>query len=254
MFSVFKRRRPCYDTDMEQLDANRISALLQLPGVRVETYAVLPSTNDACCRILGEGAAECLVLAEMQTGGRGRRGRTFFSPPGGLYMSIGMRASPDETGLTCRAAAAAAETVARVTGIECGVKWVNDLVFRGKKVCGILAEQTGESAIVGIGINLIPAPLPPDLADRVGFLDCGDVREELAAGIARALLRRDLSDRSFMDAYRSRSVVIGREIICLVGARSFPARAVAIDDDGGLVIDGPNGRETLRWGEVSIRL
>ena len=240
--------------DMKKLDENRIAALLALPGVRVEAYETIDSTNDACRRILAAGAETCLALAAAQTGGRGRRGRTFVSPPGGLYLSVAMPAAQDELGLTCRAAVVTAEAIEHVTGSCCGIKWVNDLCRDGKKVCGILAEQVGDHAIVGIGVNLRPAPLPPELADRVGFLDCGDVREALAAEIARGLLLRDATDRSFMEEYRRRSVVPGREIVCQIGDRSFPARAIAIDDDGGLVVDGPNGRETLRWGEVSVRL
>ncbi len=235
------------------LDEKRIAALLGLPEVRVEVHETLASTNDACRRALAEGARECLVLAQTQSGGRGRRGRAFFSPPGGLYMSVGMPAAPDELGLTCRAAVAAALAVRDVAGVECGVKWVNDLFLDGKKVCGILAEQAGENAVVGIGLNLIPMPLPPELEGRVGFIGCGDLREELAARIARALLRRDVSDRGFMDEYRRRSVVLGKDVTCIVGDRSFTARALAIDDDGALVVLGPNGRETLRWGEVSVR-
>ena len=131
-------------------------------------------------------------------------------------MSVGMPAAPDELGLTCRAAVAAAEAVEHITGLECGIKWVNDLYYQGKKVCGILCEQIGESAVIGIGVNLIPSPLPPELAAHVGFLDCGDVREALAAEIARALLLRDVSDWTFMDEYRRRSSVLGQEIICSV--------------------------------------
>ena len=238
---------------MKTLDENRIAARLALPDVRVEAHETLASTNAACRRLLAEGAEKCLVLAETQTGGRGRRGRTFFSPPGGLYMSVAMPTAPEELTLTCRAAVAAAEAAERVTGRRCGIKWVNDLYYAGKKVCGILAERAGDSAIVGIGVNLIPAPLPPELEAQVGFLDCGDVREALAAEIARALLQRDPSDENFMEEYRRRSVVLGKEITCCVGERSFPARALEIGDDGALIVLTPGGRETLRWGEVSIR-
>ena len=238
---------------MEKLDENRISSRLALPEVRVEVHDEIGSTNDACRRLLSEGAKRCLVLAERQTGGRGRRGRSFFSPPGGLYMSVAMPAAPEELTLTCRAAVAASQAVSEVAGADCGIKWVNDLYLGGKKICGILAERVGGSAVVGIGVNLIPSPLPPELRDRVGFLDCGDVREALAVKIARALLLRDAEDRSFLDDYRRHSVVLGKEITCFVGERSFPARALEIDGDGALVVLGPNGRETLRWGEVSIR-
>lgn len=250
---LFKPAALCYAVDMKKLDEKRIAAALGLPEVRVEVFDETPSTNDVCRRALAAGAEKCLAVAARQSGGRGRRGRAFFSPPGGLYMSVALPAAPDELGLTCRAAVAAAEAVAAVTGIECGIKWVNDLCYEGKKVCGILCEQAGDHAIVGIGVNLIPAPLPPELEARVGFLDCGDVREPLAAAIARALLLRDPADRGFMEAYRRRSVVLGREVTCVVGTERFPARALEIADDGALVVLGPNGRETLRWGEVSVR-
>ena len=238
---------------MKNLDEKWISALLDRPETHVAAYETLPSTNDACRRLLAEGKRECLVLAAAQSGGRGRQGRSFYSPPGGLYMSVAMPAAPDELALTCRAAVAAAEAVERVTGLQCGVKWVNDLYYKGKKVCGILAERVGGSAIIGIGVNLIPAPLPPELRERVGFLDCGDVREALAAEIARRLLQRNASDLRFMDEYRRRSVVLGKELQCTVGERSFSARALEIGDDGALTVLGPEGVETLRWGEVTIR-
>ena len=238
---------------MEALNENRIRELLGLPDVAVEVHAALPSTMGACRRLLDAGAARCLVLAETQSGGRGRRSRSFFSPPGGLYLSVGFPAA-GELAVTCRAAVAAAEAVEAVAGRACGIKWVNDLYYEGKKVCGILAETAGEGVIVGIGVNLIPAPLPPELAGTVGFLDCGDVREALAAASARHLLANPV-DADFMDAYRRRSVVLGRDLTCTMGEISFPARALAIDDAGSLVVRRPDGvTETLRWGEVSIRL
>ena len=228
---------------------------LALPGVAVEAHETLDSTNDACRRALAAGAEQSLVLAAQQTGGRGRRGRRFFSPPGGLYMSLAFPAAPDELGLTCRAAVVTAEVIEAITGRVCGIKWVNDLLYGGKKVCGILAERAGAHVILGVGVNLIPVPLPPELAETVGFLDCGDVRERLAAEIARSLLCRDAGDRAFMDAYRRRSVVPGKEITCSVGQRVFHARALEIDDSGALVVlRGDGARETLQWGEVSIRL
>ena len=239
---------------MEKLDAKRISGLLALPGVAVETHETLASTNDACRRALAAGAEQSLVLAAQQTGGRGRRGRRFFSPPGGLYMSLAFPAAPDELGLTCRAAVVTAEAIEALTGRACGIKWVNDLLYSGRKVCGILAETAGEHVILGVGVNLIPVPLPPELADTVGFLDCGDVRERLAAEIARGLLCRDAGDRTFLDAYRRRSVVLGKEITCTVGQRVFRAKALEIDDSGALIVlRGDGERETLQWGEVSIR-
>ena len=240
--------------NVEALNENRIKKLLALPDVTVEVHRELPSTMGACRALLQDGAARCLVLAETQTGGRGRRGRSFLSPPGGLYLSVGFPAAPDELGLTCRAAVVTAAAIEAVTGRTCGIKWVNDLIYEGKKVCGILAEAVGERVIVGVGVNLAPAPLPRSLADTVGFLNCGDRREALAVAIARGLLCRDPADRDFMAEYRRRSIVPGRDVTYTLGENSFTARALAIDDDGGLVVRHPDGRtETLRWGEVSVR-
>ena len=220
---------------MKSLDEKRISELLTIPEVHVEVQKTLDSTNAACRRLLDAGVSECLVLAERQTGGRGRRGRAFFSPPGGLYMSVAMPTAPDTLALTCRAAVVTAEAIARVTGIDCGIKWVNDLYYKGKKVCGILAELVGAHVIVGIGVNLIPSPLPPELADVVGFLDCSDVREALAAEIARGLLCRTATDAQILAEYRRRSVVLGKTVTCTVGEREFSAEALEIDDSGALV-------------------
>ena len=240
---------------MKSLDEKRISELLTLPEVRVEVQESLDSTNAACRRLLDEGVEECLVLAGRQTGGRGRRGRAFFSPPGGLYMSVAVSKAPDTLALTCRAAVVTAEAIERVTGLDCGIKWVNDLYYHGKKVCGILAELVGAHVIVGVGVNLIPSPLPPELADVVGFLDCGDVREALAAEIARGLLRRTATDEAILAEYRRRSVVLGKTVTCVLGERECSAEALEIDDTGALVVRTPSGAlETLRWGEVSIRL
>ena len=156
-------------------------------------------------------------------------------------------------GLTCRAAVVTARAVETVTGCICGIKWVNDLYYQGRKVCGILAETVPDGVIIGVGINLAPCPVPPELAEVVGFLDCGDQREALAAEIAAGLLAADPDDRSFMEEYRRRSVVIGRELECFTGSRSFTARALGIDDEGGLVVLSSHGRETLRFGEVKLK-
>ena len=233
-----------------ELSAERIAAALERPELPVYVYAQLDSTSEECRRRLAAGQRQCLVLAQAQSGGKGRSGKQFFSPEGGLYMSIALPLGGDAAMLTCRAAVAAAEAVEAVTGIVCGIKWVNDLYLDGKKVCGILAEAVGDAAILGIGINLMPRPLPEELQETVGFLDCGDVREALAVALTKRLLA---PDTGYMERYRQRSLVLGRELLCRCGDREFTARALAIDDQGGLVVEGPAGRETLRFGEVIIR-
>lgn len=235
---------------MMELSARRIGLALNRWSLPVYVYPLLDSTSEECRRRILAGQQQCLVLAERQSGGKGRSGKQFFSPAGGLYMSLALPLDGDAASLTCRAAVATAEAIAFVTGAQCGVKWVNDLYLAGKKVCGILAEAVGGSVILGIGVNLVPQPLPEALRETVGFLDCGDRREELAAAVTARLLT---PDPDYMEKYRRRSLVLGRTLLCRCGDREFSARALAIDDQGGLVVEGPQGRETLRFGEVSIQ-
>ena len=233
---------------MMQLDAQRLAALLNMPELTVFVYDTLDSTNDECRRKLAAGEGPCLVLAEIQTSGKGRSGKSFYSPEGGLYMSIALPGDSEVVGITCRAAVAAAEAIEAVTGISCGIKWVNDLYLHGKKICGILAERTNDGVILGIGINLRPTAVPEELKHIVGFLDCGDVRELLAAKLTERLL----SKGDYMQEYRRRSVVLGKDIFCRVGNRSFTAKATEILDDGSLLVIGPDGRECLQFGEVFL--
>ena len=140
------------------------------------------STNNACKRLAAEGAPDgTAVLTGMQTAGRGRRGRTFVSPPGGLYFSLILRphARPEALmHLTAMVAVAAARAIERVSGVYPGIKWTNDLVLGKKKLCGILTEIGIEAesrevdyAVVGIGINCAHAELPPEVAAMSGDRD-----------------------------------------------------------------------------------
>ena len=233
----------------------------------------LPSTNQAAKKLAIEGAAHgTTVLASGQTEGRGRLGRTFFSPVGaGLYMSVLLRpeiGSADAVLVTIAAAVAVCLAVEETTGIQLGIKWVNDLLLGKKKVGGILTEgitafESGavEAVVVGVGLNLTDAPFPPEL-DGIACSLFGSgrpcvTRNELAAAILRHLFffAEDFPARLYLDEYRRRSTALGRQIeICGQGVPPRTARAVSVADDGGLTVRYPDGREeTLRWGEISIR-
>jgi len=234
----------------------RQPASFVLPGTEFRGYSfdTLDSTSDECRRRLAAGETRFFVIAKTQTGGRGRIGRSFFSPDGGLYLSLAMPMAPDPVGLTCFAAVTAADAIEKICGISCGIKWVNDLYLVGRKVAGILAESVGNSVILGIGINLRPTALPAELEQKVGFLDCDEsLRLPLAAEMVQRLPAFSPGNRDFMDEYRRRSVILGRRIRCTVGERTFSAAALAIDDEGGLLVSGPEGPETLHWGEVSLQ-
>ncbi len=237
-------------------DGEKLRAALRDRTLPVYVPESIDSTNLECRRRIEAGEGRCLVVAGTQTAGRGRNGKHFFSPPGtGLYMSLAFRpaqGAENAIGVTTYTAVAATREIARLTGRSCRIKWVNDLFLDGRKVCGILTEAVGDTLIVGVGVNLLPTSVPPELEGIVGCLNCAGIAEDLAAGVTNALLQYHPEDASHMEEYRRRSLVLGRSARFFHDGRQRGGVAVAILDDGALVVDTPDGRETLRSGEVSL--
>lgn len=251
---------------MEGTERERLSAALAAHGLLtgpdapvLRTPDTVDSTNSECARLLRAGAGRCLVLAEQQTAGRGRRGHSFYSPPGaGLYLSVGFPmeiGASGAAGLTTLAAVAAAEELERLSGKHCGIKWVNDLYYEGKKVCGILTEAVGGSVIVGVGINLTASAVPPELQGIMGWVGAEDLRPELAAAVAARILAHRPGSTAHMEAYRARSLVLGRRVRFAWEGEPREGLAQAIRDDGALEVRCDTGETLcLRSGEVSVRL
>ena len=233
------------------------------------------STNTALRALAEAGAPEGTVyIAQSQTGGRGRMGRSFFSPTGtGLYLSLLLRPTTWEPAraaqLTAAAAAAMCEAIREVTGKEPGIKWVNDLLLDGKKVCGILTEasfsmESGvlEYAVLGLGVNVYPPEggFPKELGEIAGaVLDTPgeDVRNRLAGEFLNRFLAgyAHPEDRSFLDTYRRRSVAVGRDITVLSGGHERRAFAFGVDDDCRLLVRYDDGTEqALSYGEIRIAI
>lgn len=158
---------------------------------RVRYWAVVTSTNDVAARLAEQGAADgTAVVADAQTAGRGRHGRSWHSPPGGgLYLSMVLDTA-DATHLTLMAGVAVAEAIRRATGLAVEIKWPNDIVSaaggRWRKLAGILAEATragsaADRTVLGIGINVRPVDRPAGLAARATSLE-----EELSRPVDRA--------------------------------------------------------------------
>jgi len=222
-----------------------------------------------------QGAPEGAVLAaERQTAGKGRLDRVFHSPAGhGAYFSLLLRPrykAGDAALITPAAAVAAARAIEAVTGVNVGIKWVNDLLLSGKKVCGILTEavfgaRNGsiESAILGIGINItLPeAGYPGELGNLATALidrhdGAGLVRSRLIAATLDNFWEfyKNLTAREFLSEYRARSVILGRDIYVLTPDGKRSARALAIDDDCRLLVRYEDGGTTaVMSGEVSVR-
>ena len=240
-------------------------------GRRVIFRRETGSTNTDLRALAAAGAPTgTLLIAETQTDGRGRRGRRFASPEGGVYFSLLLRPTlplSEVASLTGAVAVAAARVLEEQTGIPVGIKWVNDLWLNGRKAVGILCEAaadletgTAEYVVVGVGINLT-GTLPPELdgiattVEREG--GCVPDRATLIAEVVREIESVAPSPFSpeILSESRRRSVLLGRDVTVLCGGNALCARASAINDRGELVVEYPDGKtETLSSGEVSVRL
>jgi len=237
-------------------------------------FEELDSTN----RYLKEAAAQgaptgTVIIAGRQSAGRGRLGRSFFSPENkGIYMSILLR--PDislerAVLITSMAAVAVAQAIETVSSISAKIKWVNDIFLNKKKVCGILTEagidvenHSLEYVVLGIGINVGSMEFPEELQDIATSVsnECGfEIEKEvLIEEILKELEKwyPTLWNGRFLEESRARSVLLGREILVLddnAPGGSYPAKAVELNELGNLVIETEKGMKILNSGEVSVR-
>lgn len=256
---------------MNKLSAKLIRDYLRHDSIGVNVAESVPSTN-AELKILAEtGAPEgTLLAADSQTAGRGRVGKSFYSPNGGLYMSIILRPELDfEKSLlitTC-AAVSTAEAIKDVIGVDVGIKWVNDLFYNGKKVCGILTEAPFDAergkikyAVLGIGINVFEAVDGyGELSDIAGALIKGETDGEIKSRLASAVVDRffdryeSLTSESHYEEYKRRLFLLGRDVYVLKGNNREKMRVLDITRDFNLVLQKEDGEKiTMSSGEISI--
>ena len=242
------------------LDRDRIVSQLN-SDYTVMVVAESPSTNTALKeRAAQDASIGTTLIAARQTGGRGRLGRQFHSPEGGLYLSTLI--APTDTA-TCCAAVAAARAIESLCDATIDIKWVNDLYLNGRKVAGILAEGVLSpdgaltAVVLGIGINVGEMTFPDELqsiATSLGNEGFAVTREDLAAAFLNEL-EMALRDVTAMDEYRRRNLVVGREVTVLRVSDTYTAIVEAITDEGHLVVTDENkNTHTLSSGEVSVRL
>lgn len=219
------------------------------------------STNEYAKRNAPSLLQPTLIVADAQTQGKGRRGRSFFSPRGtGLYMTLLLDFGLDPTLLTVAAGVAAADAIERLTGVSPQIKWVNDLYLNGKKFGGILAETFRVRGfpyyLVGLGINLTTEAFPSDLPHATALhIDCD--RSTLAHRIADEILDliSDTPAQEILARYRKRLFVLGQRISYVRNGQEFHAVALDIDEKARLRVRKDDGREDLlAYGEISIHI
>ena len=240
----------------------------------LRVFDAVDSTNLVLRKLANEGAAEgTVVIAAEQAGGRGRKGRSFFSPQGtGVYVSLLLKpkiAPDDATLITTTAAVAVCEAVETLSGEPAGIKWVNDVFLRGKKVCGILTEgsfdmESGqfEYAILGTGINVFEPDggFPAEIREIAGSVLTSPAPDAKNRVIAEYLNRflplyRKLGSAETNADYRRRSFVLGKMVNVLSGERVTPARALDVDEKCRLIVEYADGRrEALSSGEISVKI
>ena len=243
----------------------------ELPDSELFVYNCVGSTNDEARKYASKKKRDsAFFIAREQTAGRGRRGRSFISRDGGLYLSYLFNpklSARDAIMLTVFASVALAETIEEMTGARPGIKWVNDIFLGGKKLAGILAEGefsrdggSFEYAVVGIGINLNGRLSEPEIKDIATTLECElGVRvkiSDFAARLAKKLLSFEKrSAASYMDKYRELSLVIGKRVLVTSAGCELFAKVLGIEDDGAITVRLDTGEEkTLYSAEVSLKL
>lgn len=221
--------------------------------MKITIFDTLPSTNDYCeAREFDEDSA---IIAREQTGGKGTKGRSFSSPRGGVYLSL-VRYYPCKAENAFSLMIASCMAVVKTLefyGARAGIKWPNDVFLNGKKICGILIKNSFEGenvkkSITGIGVN-VNNDIPDNLADIainlksvVGEVDLDEFYNRLVGNL--------YADYSVED-YRSRNIVLGKEITVVKNGEARKAVAEDIAADGSLIL---KGGERLFCGEVTIRM
>lgn len=240
--------------------------------LNITVFSELDSTNNYLKKLGSQGEKENqLVIALSQTGGRGRMGRSFYSPNGtGIYFSLLLHpefSAEKSLFLTVMAAVSVAETVMKYNKNDVKIKWVNDIYIDGKKVCGILTEGAINSdkmldyAVVGIGINVVSPEngFPDDIKNIATAIFPGNSEENIKEKIVADVINRFFSmyngdDKDYIKRYKEYSYLTGKEINIIQGETTRPATVIDITDDCHLLVKNEKGEiEEVSSGDVSVR-
>ena len=272
--SAISRGYAISDTD------NILSTAAMLPYLRdqslepqIHIHKSLESTNKTAKEMALAGCEHgTVVIADTQTAGKGRYDRSFYSPPeSGLYMSIVLKPKSlnmaDATLVTAAAAVSVCKSIQLVTGKETKIKWINDILYNDKKVCGILTEAVAniESGnidwiIVGIGINVTTESFPKEIENTATSLFTDEISNRARIRLASEIINVFLSsygwicDEKICQEYKNRSVLLDKTVIVTEQNESYEAIVLDIDERCRLVVEKPGGIiKVLSSGEVSLK-
>lgn len=261
--------------ESDVLDEKSIYEFLgtEFSDIDVHIHKVIDSTNTEVRRLAASGGKEgTVVIANEQTAGRGRAGRSFYSPAStGIYMSFLLRPTlpmEESVRITTAAATAVAEAIEDVTGVDTGIKWVNDVYVGDRKVCGILTEASFsiednkvDCIILGIGINMYSpdGDFPDEIKDIAGYV-CDEKSFSSKNKLIAEIIKRfmgfypRLTEGSYLDGYKSRLMWKNEKINIISGDNMTPATLIDVDDRCQLVVRYDDGTsDVISSGEISIR-
>lgn len=247
-------------------------------GQQVRCYDVVGSTNNEAKLLAEQGAVHgTLVVSEIQDSGKGRRGRGWSSPPGlGVWMTVILRPDmrPVHASMLTLLAAMAVSDAVLALGLPCQIKWPNDIVIRGKKICGILTEMSTEMesinyVVTGMGINVHNREFPESIADVATSLDMENTGQEPAmtsisrSGLIAAVMEAlEMYYEQFLETenlafiqkeYNKRLVNMGKEVYIFEKDTKRGGLCRGIDETGCLVVEIDGHEEHIVSGEVSVR-
>lgn len=242
-------------------------------------FETITSTNDHAKSLGEDGYDEgYVVTADSQSNGRGRKGRTFYSPDSGnLFMSLLLRPNisiEQSQKITTLAALCVSRALDELFNINTGIKWVNDIYLSGRKISGILtevclsADNKLDFVVLGIGVNIFTPKegFPEELSNIAGAVFNGsdysktereEIRDKVLSKILELFVEYYNRDeiRPFMDEYRERSIIIGKDVTYNSFDKESSVHVLGIDDDAHLIVEGEDGKVySLDSGEVSVRL
>ena len=237
-----------------------------LDGIEIICAESMDSTNAEAKRLAAERGADRLIVAGTQTDGRGRLGRSFYSPEKtGAYFSLALHGRteiPNAVKFTSLAAVSVCRAIENLTGRSPMIKWVNDVYVRGGKACGILTEAVADvesgkisDVVIGIGVNLTTENFPEGI--QAASLACENVtRSRIISAVALEIINgaEGAMRGDHIPYYRAHDMLCGKEIFYTMNGEKRSGVAAGIGDNGGLIVKTENGEITLTGGEVTVRV